>query len=74
MVNRLLKVVKRHLQRQNSTFICFNCIFLGTLLFNFQKFWGEGGRVGLKPIAKHFKSILSLMSVSDFKMFMFENS
>ena len=32
--------MKRHLQRQNSTLICFNYIFLGTLLFNFQKFWG----------------------------------
>ena len=40
VVNRLLKVVKRHLQCQNSTLICFNYIFLGTLLFNFQKFWG----------------------------------
>ena len=47
VVNRLLKVVKRHLQRQNSTLICFKYIFLGTLLSNFQKFWGGGG--GLKP-------------------------
>ena len=35
--------MERHLQRQNSKLICFNYIVLGTLLFNFQKFWGGGG-------------------------------
>ena len=49
VVNRLLKVVKRHLQRQNSTLICFNYIFLGTLLLIFQKFWGGGGEAQASP-------------------------
>ena len=47
VVNKLLKVVKRHLQHQSSrlidqcTLICFNYISFGTLFFNFQKFWGS---------------------------------
>ena len=40
VVNRLLKVVKRHLRRQNSTLIYLNYMFFSTLLSNFQKFWG----------------------------------
>ena len=41
--------MKRHLQRQNSTLICINYIFLGTLLFNFQKCWGGGAQAPLAP-------------------------
>ena len=41
--------MKRHLQRQNSTLICFNYIYLGTLPFNFQKFWGGGGSSPTPP-------------------------
>ena len=49
MVNRLLTVVKRHLQRQNSTLICFNCIFMGILGHCFLTSANSGGAQAPPP-------------------------
>ena len=55
VINRLSKVVKRHLQRKNSRLMHINLfiypyIFFGTLIFShYQKFWGGGGGLKLPP-------------------------